>query len=191
MRVERLLVLARARVLAQRLRLYPGQLDHLKQRSGHGRGIEVIEEHREVGLAVDGGQGAGGKRRDAGAGAMDVERERAKLAKPELHQDAQPVHRRVQRFVPEDVDGRGQVYAATVGNVCIAHLEMAVAAGDSLREQREGTFDIGEVDHELVWWPKAGSRRRCRRPPSARSHRRTPSALSQSPRRGAGRCHAG
>ena len=141
------MVFARARVPAQRLRLYTRQLDHVEQRTGDGRRIEVIEEYRQVRLPVHGRQRARSKPRDDGPGAMDIERERAEFPKPELDQYAQPVDRRVQRFVLEEVDGSGQVYAAAVGGIFVADLDMAIASSDPLGEQREGTFDIGEVDH--------------------------------------------
>ena len=147
MGLKRLLVLARARITAQRVRLYAGRLDHMEQGPGHGRPVEVIEEHRQVRLAVDEGKGPGSQCRDASPRAVDVECEGAELPEPELDQHAQPVYRRVERLVLEDVDGRGQVDAAAVGGIFVAYPEMAVAARDSLRKQREGAFDIGEVDH--------------------------------------------
>ena len=189
---KRYLVLARARVPAQRLRLYTRQLDHVEQRTGDGRRIEVIEEYRQVRLPVHGRQRARSKPRDDGPGAMDIERERAEFPKPELHQYAQPVDRRVQRFVLEEVDGSRQVDAAAVGGIFVAHIEMAVASSDPLGEQREGTFDIGEVDHGSVdWRSTAGSRRRYRRLPSAHWHRPRPSARSRFPKRASGQYRGG
>ena len=146
------MVFARARVSAQRLRLHTGQLDHVKQRTGDGGRGEMIEKYREVRLAVDGGQRASSKRRDAVPGAVDVERERAEFPKPELHQYAQPVYRPVQRFVFEEVDGSGQVNTAAVSHILVADLQMAIAPSNALGEQRERTFDIGEVDHGSVDW---------------------------------------
>ena len=151
MRGKRLLVLSRTGVPSQRLRLDPGRLDHVEQRPGDGRGIEVIEEHRQVRLAVNRRRGSGSKYRDSGPGALDVEGERAEFAKPELHQHAQPVYRGIQRFVLEEVDAGGQVHAVRVGGV-VAHLEMTKTASDPLREQREGALYIGEVDHYPRFW---------------------------------------